>query len=509
MAEVTSPDPAAGVIKAYPNTETIDRAIAVLDATERSGISPLTVGDIVVHFGLQEPSRMRRVSEVVREHTPEVLKRHNRFLTLSEKIGRIALNLNEFDQQPSATERFKQDEAFWGLMGVENAWQARAFEQEHFTHSKLDLRSNKIPPEIDWLSAADPILFARLREMQLLGRSLQFHELTSTPPTVLDSVESLAETQKNFVHTWHPQLIREGIEPIITEEEHQKHDPENGYSKEFEIINAFCQRALYIKVDEDLDQAERTTLEQANTLLTNGLAGEYVLQHTLHDYAARESESLRKALPMIIGLVAAAWGIQKYAPNRVIEALAKVAGSGDDIATELLSLPQLKLSRLELIKRMAWFMPLAAALIAADASVDEVDRSVDPHLGGLMYGSTTVGLSAASTLGSLREYEKRYQQLIAEGKVAAGDESKPGKVAREHYIYNNPARRGIVAGIIGGPAICAALWPWIEYKPYIYVPLGAIEPIGAMISIKYDEHRLGRRLKNYTRKQAERLRENR
>ena len=476
---------------------TIDRAVLVLEASEQTE-TPLTAADVAIHFGLQEASRRQRYSEALKGTVPESLK-GNRLLSISEKIGRVAIALDESSARPSPSERFTHDKPFWELMKVNNAWEAHVFGRQHFASTKPDLFNRNLPAEMSWLKAADTETFAGLQKMQLEQRSLRLHELVKTPEAVLDSVNRIAEdTQKTFVHTWLPQFLHQELSPIMTEEEQQQHD----YDGELDTIDAFRQRALRIETDDELTEEEQQVIDTANQRLADGLAGEYVLQRILHDHAARESEGLRKMLPMLVALSGAAWGVEKFAPNDVIRAFAKVAGSGDDIAAEVMSLPRLKLSKEKLRHRLQWFIPLAVGMVAADTFVDKVDSSVNPHLGGAMYGATTVGLSAASSLASLKEHRSRYSELVAEGKVRQEDLTTPAKAARTHYIHNDPLRRGIVAGVFAGPAVAAALWPWVEDKPYIYVPLGAIEPIAAAISTKYDEKRLPHKLKNYTRQQT-------
>lgn len=485
-----------GVAENPVDIETIDRAVAVLEISEQIGI-PLRAADVAVHNGMQEATWRHHVGEAIRSHAPESLKRRGHFLTISEKIGRVALAMHE-DDRPPATDRFGRDKSFWEAMKVGNAWQAYLFNKKHFVHSEFDLHSRDVPVEMDWLRARDADVFAGLQQMQQNRRGLRLRELTKTPDAVLDSANRIAEdTQKTFVHTWLPQFLHDGLKPIMTDEERELHD----YDSELGAIDAFRQRALRVETDDELSKGEQATLDRANQLLADELAGEYVLQRLLHDHAARESEGLRQMLPVLVALSGAAWGVEKFAPNDVIRAFAKVAGSGDDIAAEVMSLPRLKLSKEKLRTRLHWFVPLAIGMVTADALVDRVDSSVNPNLGGAMYGATTVGLSAASSLASLREHRSRYRELVAEGKVRSEDAVKPGKAAREHYVYNDPLRRGMVAGILAGPAVCAALWPWVEDKPYIYVPLGAIEPIAAAISTKYDERRLPHRLKKFTRDQ--------
>jgi hypothetical protein len=482
--------------------EVIDQAVAVLDTAEQIGLI-LTPAEVAVHYGLAEPTRRQRMSEALKRIIPENAQA-DRLLTTSAKIGRIAVAVSEIDpDQPTATDRFNRDKQFWDRMNVENAWGARVFDREHFSRTGLDLvTGHGNPPELDWLKAADSQTVASLQTLQENGRELRLRELTKTPSAVLDSTNRIAEdTQKTFVHTWLPRFLENGQKPILTEEELAQHN----YDEELDVIAAFRERALGIEADGELDEEEQAVIDQANQLLSDGLAGEYVLQRLLHDHAASESESLRSMLPMLIGLSAAAWGVQEFAPNDLIRAFAKVAGSGDDIAAEVMSLPRLKLSKEKLRHRLQWFIPLAAGMVAADALVDKVDTAIDPHIGGAMYGVTTVGLSAASTIGSLKEHSSRYQELVAEGKVPDEHLSTPGQAAREHYIYNDPLRKGIVAGVIAGPVAGAALWPWIADKPYFYVPLGAIEPIAAFASTKFEEKRLPHRLKKYTRGQTAQL----
>jgi hypothetical protein len=395
---------------------------------------------------------------------------------------------------------------FRSAMEVETAKQFSRFKEDHFTLERADVSNpNHRSPELAWLAAKDPEIFAQLQDMQTAGHKIDFRKISRMPHGVLNAVDAVSDDVYNtYMHTWLPRVVTAGEKPLMSDEEW------NDNKKHIAVIEQFRRLTLGIEIEGDLNNEELKALEQANELLADGLGREYTLRYLLHDCNARKSESIIETLKKIPALVLGAYVVQKFAPMAAIQDAAEVFGSADDIVAETAGIPRLGLNAKERKKRYSVFVPASAITMLADYEVNNIERYFDGRAAAAIYGATVVALSGVSTAMSMVTNEGRYRTLAEAGKLGDGTAYTPAKTeqlkeAWRHYVSLDPVRKWMVGGIAAGPLLGGAIGPWMLDKPYVFVPLGTIEPLMGLAGATIEKHRLPRGLAAYTKQETRKL----
>jgi hypothetical protein len=261
----------------------VSRALTLIEAAETSDIK-LSAQDIAMILGYEEPSRVRGLMEKVREKTPGLHSRRERFSAAIDDIQEKAQWGNqERDQQAAAGQWFADlspDQAssihlhingagpealqslglstggeppqtfevsrmmtlpedikqalspeeqqflesrqqFWHSLKVETGPAAERFLEDHFERVKIDL-NGEVPPEMEWLLSEQGGIKEIIQQLQASGAEVTLLKCRETPDSVLDAIRHVAvKSQHKFVTTWLPQLLGKDAQPKVLESDRE------------------------------------------------------------------------------------------------------------------------------------------------------------------------------------------------------------------------------------------------------------------------------------------------
>jgi hypothetical protein len=383
-------------------------------------------------------------------------------------------------------------------LGIDTGLQTQRFFEKHFDLTPVDV-DGELPFELARLCELEPALPDRLRSLQEHGVSLYFIKAKLTPDAVLDAVRNLAKSQRAFVSNWLGNLIENGDAPTLTAKDfddiakgHLKayrkaHKRLDEGSLEAQLTDAELQEALDSRLDF-VGSAElirhfsgavmgmgltgggsdqHAALEQINDAIHEYFGSEWANRRVGLDDSWRVGGSVRETLMTLLWLAPAAEVVQRVLR---LDGLAKfMAGSIDNVVEEFKgSIPTLLAAGVptsDVVKRAGSFAPVVAADLALSFNIDEIQRTLGPHIAGGAFSLSAVMLPLFTSLYAVQYFASQYRQLDREGKLPDGAKlsneqrealddlaSKDGLIrvvsaALEKYKADAAVREGIVAAM--------------------------------------------------------------
>ncbi len=379
--------------------------------------------------------------------------------------------------------------AFWQEQGVGSGPELRAFFADHFARTPLVFDGKKDPVELAWLASAFPDDAAFLQRLHARGAAPRLVACTASPPAVLESVRHIAkESQHAFVSTWLPDLVREGVQPVVSPSDRkavrERYESRAAAARAIERKAAFRGRLigkrfgeeavrtadfdasvrriagfapLYLSLEADgaaLSPEDRARLRDINRRFDEGIGDEYAKRKLLFDDADGVSEGAQtivKAMA-VVGPVAHVMEDTFHLPG-----IAKfLAASSDDLMSEWAEISALRgagISWEEIRGRFKTLAPAAGAAFALAGAVGPVREHVGERAAGAVFSTAAVFLSAVTSVLSVKLFAEQYGDLAREGKLRA---YYPGMDERQRKDVERAAAR------LDASATPEAVWAAME-----------------------------------------------
>ena len=414
------------------------------------------------------------------------------------------------DALPPETRQWLEDRReTWANLGVDNGTQARRFIDEHFTVTPIDIEGT-LPPELARLCELEPALRDKLRSLQERGLAMQFVKAEHTPGAVLDAVRNLAQSQRAFVSHWLRGLIEDGETPKLTAADfeaiakgHLKSYRKalkrlDGDGLEAQLTKARLSDALESRLDfvgsADLIRdfsgsamsialvsggpEQRKELAQINCVVHEYFGSEWASRSIGLDDSARVGEGVRETLMTLLWLSPLAEIVQRVAH---VDGIAKfMAGSFDNLAAEkgeLQTWSAAGVPKEDLLKRAAFLAPVVAVDLDLSMHIDDIARTLGPHIAGGAFSLSAVLLPLFTGLFSMQYFAGQYRKLDREGKLPNGTKlSEDDRAALDEVASKEGLIRRVSSALDKHKAepavrdsIVAAMqkmdMPWIEQNP--------------------------------------------
>lgn len=365
----------------------------------------------------------------------------------------------------------------------------------------------QLPREIQYIFKAAPDSKEKIRTILSQGKAIGVRTVLRTPEHILKAVHIISvHSQKNYILSWLPQLLRDHTFPKITKDDRvsaSAHD-ENLDQAIDHISRDRLQFKKFVLIDEEnrgIAPHEQALITELSELLYP-IAIDYAVFRVTADNARERThiaQGIIKAL-VIIGPVAHI--LEKY-----ISGLGKLfAASADDLLGEAAELSALRgsgFSWRELSKRLFVLVPVFALATYGAFSVEHLLEEGRILLAGAIFGLSAVALSLTTAIQSLGMYRDNARVLRDEGKLEDRDAAHITKLALIQD-FTNPVRLGLLIGVSCAPLMgMLGAITGVMHNGWILAAIGSTESILAGITVIFADHinewRFARRLRRLIR----------
>lgn len=359
-----------------------------------------------------------------------------------------------------------------------------------------------LPLEIRYIFKKSPENKEKIRAVLSQGKAIGVRTMLKTPDNILKAVHTISvHSQKNYIITWLPKLLRDNHLPIFTTADYaeaKRHKEDLDAAVEVIHRDRVRMKRLVLIDEENIGiKPEEQRLMTELTELIYPLAVDYAVFRVIADNArerTRVAQAIIKAL-LIVGPVAHI--LEKFAAG-----IGKVfAASADDLLGESAELMALRGSGFgwkELAKRSRILVPVFALATWGAFSVHGLLEEGRIVAGGAVFGLSAVALSLTTAIQSIFMYKRNLKHLLHEKKATVAGTS----LFRVALIqdFTNPARLGLLMGAGLAPImgiLGAALG--VMNNGWVLAAIGSTESIVAGLTVifadRINEERFRRRLK--------------
>ncbi len=356
------------------------------------------------------------------------------------------------------------------------------------THpEEIDAKKN-LPLEIDFVLSRRPDYQLQLTDLLRRGFGIAVRTVDQTPEVVLKAVDNISRySQHNTIIPWLPNLLREGILPVLTIADlvnAEKHD----VNLNKDVLLVMEHRFEFKKIvlvdlhNKGVGSDERRLMQEINKEIYP-FAIDYIVNRVLFDNAHTRTEvaqSIIKAL-LIVGPIA-------HTLEHYISGIGKLfAASADDLLSETAELFALHGSGFTwrvLAKRSMILIPVFALATWGVLSVDTIIERGQIALAGVVFGLSAVALSLTTAIQSIGLYHQSYRKQLAENKLPQEKRSLLKLALIQDF--SNPARLGLFLGAFLAPVAAATVFvgfPSIVHNGWVLALLGSIESIVAGLTV--------------------------
>lgn len=323
-----------------------------------------------------------------------------------------------------------------------------------------------------------------------------------TPDNILKAVHTISvHSQKNYIITWLPKLLRDNHLPIFTPADYaeaKRHKEDLDAAVEVIHRDRVRMKRLVLIDEENIGiKPEEQRLMTELSEMIYPLAVDYAVFRVIADNARERTkiaQAIIKAL-LIVGPVAHI--LEKFAAG-----IGKVfAASADDLLGESAELMALRGSGFgwkELAKRSRILVPVFALATWGAFSVHGLLEEGHIIRGGIVFGLSAVALSLTTAIQSIFMYKKNLRALVRDKKASlVGSSALRIALVQD---FTNPARLGLllgsglapIMGILGAAA-------GVMNNGWVLAAIGSTESIVAGLTVifadRINEARFARRLK--------------
>jgi hypothetical protein len=399
-------------------------------------------------------------------------------ITITTEDGRIEsfelsnlLNLSE-EQLAKLPEHIRQEleirRKFWERYGITSGPELKSFLEHYFSRKEIRFEEEKDPIELKWLREVYPEEYDFLKRLREQGATIHLVACLKSPESVLSAVRHIAvESQHKFVSTWLPDLIREGLEPVVSREDIKEIERQSSERlKTAETIQPRFRRALIEKLFgeelarrrdflQSIEQIEGFTpfymsievsggnlsmddisrIREINREFDRGIGREYALRKLLFDDANGVSEEAQNIIKAMAIVGPAAHVLEHFFH---LPGFAKfLAASADDMMSEWAEISALRgagVTWKEIRQRFKFLAPAIPVAFALAGIVEPARKMSNERLAGAIFSSAAVFLSAVTCALSVKMFAEEYRRLAQEGKLreffAPIDEEKLAQIKK-------------------------------------------------------------------------------
>lgn len=344
-----------------------------------------------------------------------------------------------------------------------------------------------LPLEIRFIFKTYPEYRAKIRTILTQGKAIGVRTVLRTPENILKAVHVISvHSQKNYIITWLPALLRDKHIPHITPEDRsQAHRHGENLDEAVDtILHDRLRFKRLVLIDEEnkgIHPDEQRFMTELSELIYP-LAIDYSVFRVIADNArerTKVAQTIIKAL-LIVGPVAHV--LEKYAAG-----IGKIfAASADDLlgeSAELMALRGSGFTWRELIKRSRILIPVFALATWGAFSVEGLLEEGHILLGGAVFGLSAVALSLTTALQSVLMYYAGIKKLAAENKTRTITPWEHIKIAITQD-FTNPARLGLLCGAVLAPVMgmIGAITGYM-HNGWILAAIGSTESIVAGLTV--------------------------
>ena len=344
-----------------------------------------------------------------------------------------------------------------------------------------------LPLEIRYIFRTYPEYKEKIRAILAQGKAIGVRTVLRTPENILKAVHTISvHSQKNYIITWLPKLLRDKHLPLITEHDRTEAQARN------EDLDAAIETILrdrirfkrFVLIDEEnlgITAEEQRFMTELSELIYP-VAIDYSIFRVIGDNArerTKTAQTIIKAL-LIIGPIAHV--LEKFAAG-----IGKVfAASSDDLLGESAELMALRGSGFgwrELAKRSRILLPVFALATWGAFSVEGLLEEKRFILGGIIFGLSAVALSLTTAIQSVFMYRNNLIRLSEEKKVFLKNHRDRIKLAILQD-FTNPARLGLFLGVLLAPimGIIGAVLG-VMHNGWVLAGIGSTESIIAGLTV--------------------------
>lgn len=360
-----------------------------------------------------------------------------------------------------------------------------------------------LPIEIQFIFKTYPEYREKIRVILHEGKAIGVRTVLRTPENILKAVHAVSVySQKNYIITWLPALLRDKHLPAISSEDRERartHGADLDEAVEIIARDRLRFKRLVLIDEENIGiRAEEQQFMTELSELLYPVAIDYSVFRVIADNARERTkiaQTIVKAL-LVVGPVAHV--LEKFSAG-----VGKIfAASADDLlgeSAELMALRGSGFSWRELAKRSRILLPVFALATWGAFSVEGLIQGGYVMLGGAVFGVSAVALSLTTAVQSVFMYRNGIKKLAGEKKVPIKSGWEYAKIAMIQD-FTNPARLGLLLGASLAPVmgIMGALLGYM-HNGWILAVIGSTESIVAGLTVIFagplNEWRFQRKLK--------------
>jgi len=350
---------------------------------------------------------------------------------------------------------------------------------------------NQLPVEFQYIFKHYPEYKEKIRGILTRGFAIGIRTVQRTPENILKAVHTISvHSQKNYIITWLPQLLRDKHLPIFTESDRQRasEHKENLDAAVETIVRDRLRFKRIVLIDEEnigISQIEQRFATELSELIYP-LAINYSVFRVIADNARERTEIAQSIIKALLFVGPIAHVLEKFTAG-----FGKIfAASADDLLGETAELMALRGSGFtwkELAKRSFILIPVFALATWGAFSVEPLLEHGKILLGGAIFGLSAVALSLTTAIQSIFMYRKNLLTLVAEKKTSVQN-SELTKTAIVQD-FTNPARLGLLLGAGMAPimGMLGALLG-VMNNGWILAAIGSTESIVAGLTVIFADH---------------------
>ena len=342
-----------------------------------------------------------------------------------------------------------------------------------------------LPKELRFALQRDPELIERIRKVLKSGKAIGIRTIEKTPERVLSAINSISVlTQHRTIITWLPPLLKTQTRPRFLPQDHE-HAAEQGVDLDEEIAVILAHRLDFKKfVLVDAGGIGETESDRRLIARLNDIISPIIIRHVTSrmtfdnaDTRTATAQSIIKAL-LFIGPITHVLEMYTHGFGKLF------AASTDDVmaeAAELFALRGSGFTWRQLIVRSRILIPVFALATFGAFSVDPLIARGYLAWAGVTFGVSSVALSLATALQSVRMYKNCVDDLVADGKLTVAERSARWILALKQD-FTNPARLGLLIGAATSPVmsmVVFVLFPFTVHNGWVLAMLGTTENITA------------------------------
>ncbi len=344
-----------------------------------------------------------------------------------------------------------------------------------------------LPIELRYIFSQHPEYKEKIRMILSQGKAIGIRTVLRTPENILKAIHTISvHSQKNYIITWLPQLLRDKHRPVFTPAD-QVQATKHGESLEKAVETILSDRLRFkrfVLIDEEnigIKPQEQQFMTELSELLYP-IAIDYSVFRVIADNARERTEVAQTIIKALLIVGPIAHFLEKFASG-----VGKVfAASADDLLGESAELMALRGSGFgwrELAKRGRVLIPVFALATYGAFQVEHLISSGHILWGGVVFGLSAVALSLTTAIQSVFMYKKNLRHLVEDRKATLTTDRTLTKVALIQD-FTNPARLGLILGASMAPIMgMIGAVTGLMHNGWVLATIGSTESIVAGLTV--------------------------